>query len=516
MVVVHTRPKGLFYNQSVNAPLANPDIKMPKKITKNVQKNLALQVVALKKRVIAERNKANNPPRGAYPVYTGHGKYKSKIGKAVGRFAGGIASHAGKELVSKGVAALMGSGSYTSADGVHTNALVEGIASGSHSVSARYTAPNDETGSIVITRKEYIGDVLGPVSSFSNQTYSLNPGLSATTDWLSQLAANYEQYEYIQLIVEYRSTTTDIGSSTTGQCGTVIMATNYNSAAEKFTDKISMMEYHGAHSCKTTEHMLHGVECDRKKVALSSILYTRTGPVPSTQDVKTYDHGLLQVAVANSPAGFQNLPIGELWMYYMVKLSVPKLTSARGLTIPRDLFTSPYNGVVTGTGANPFGGAGGTFFRGGSNSIGVLFEPDGTGATITFPAWYAGATSLLVNSVARAVVAGAALDVGITTLTGNITAIMDMNGSVAPANSLSGGAQAIGSAIGSDVSVLVHVYIAPATSGVNNKMRITGGVGCTSLVSCYADISQYNSFGVFGNSGKPVYLDSFGNPVATY
>ena len=80
------------------------------------------------------------------------------------------------------------------------------------------------------------------------------------------------------------------------------MATNYNASSPPFSDKATMMEYAHAMSAKTTEHMTHGVECDPSKLGGSERKYIRTNPVVPSQDLKTYDHGLFQLAVANSPA----------------------------------------------------------------------------------------------------------------------------------------------------------------------------------------------------------------------
>jgi hypothetical protein len=207
-------------------------------------------------------------------------------------------------------------------------------------------AVGDETGAIILTHREYIGDIYGPANNFSNQVFALNPGLNSVFPWLAQIASNYEEYEFKQLLFSFRSTTTDIGSSTTGQCGTVVMCTNYNASAQPFTDKQQMVEYAYAHSVKSTESMEHGVECDPKKLNHNK-LYVRNAPLGDNQDIKTYDHGLFQIAVCNSPSGFANNPIGELWVYYSVTLRKPKLFSGRGLDILGDYFTTSNTLVST-------------------------------------------------------------------------------------------------------------------------------------------------------------------------
>jgi hypothetical protein len=303
-----------------------------------------------------------------YGMYTGRGKYNYEA--AANRFL-----RKGLPLLQS---AFGGRGMYTGrGEYVHSNNLVDGAADVHRTSIPSAMSVGDETGAIVISHREYITDIFGPNAGVAFQvlSYPLNPGLQGTFPFLSQLAQNYDEYEFIQMIWEYRSTTTDIGNSTTGQCGTVIMATNYNAAAAPFADKGLMMEYAHAQSCKVTEHMVHGVECDPEKNAGSPILYTRNNPVATGEDLKSYDLGNFQIAIANSPAAYANLPIGELWVQYAVKVRKPKLFSSRGLDIDRESY---YMSDTLGTLTTSlwFGALGSvSFLRGQQNNIGCLIEP---------------------------------------------------------------------------------------------------------------------------------------------
>lgn len=74
----------------------------------------------------------------------------------------------------------------------------------------------DETGSICISNREYVGDIFAPSASgtFSVTPFPLNPGLEQSFPWLSQLAANYEEYEFIQLVFEFKSVFPNTASTT--------------------------------------------------------------------------------------------------------------------------------------------------------------------------------------------------------------------------------------------------------------------------------------------------------------
>ncbi len=93
------------------------------------------------------------------------------------------------------------------------------------------------------------------------------------------------------------------------------MATNYNASAQPFSDKESMIQYHGGISRRMTEKLVHGVECDPKKSSGSEGKYTRVG-LPVGQDLKTYDLGLFQIAFQNVPSAFFYQQVGELWVSY--------------------------------------------------------------------------------------------------------------------------------------------------------------------------------------------------------
>lgn len=196
-----------------------------------------------------------------------------------------------------------------------------------------------DANSVVISNQEYIKDVYAPASPtpFSISTIPINVGLPVCFPWLSQLASNYQEYELQQCIFTFK---TSIESYTaTGQVGQVVMATQYNPSVEAFADKETMMMYDGAASCKTTSSMLQGVECDPVKLAATTgRKYIRSGNVASTEDLKEYDQGTLNLAILNPPVNLLGQVMGELWISYTVKLTKPRLSSLNGNAIPYDIF----------------------------------------------------------------------------------------------------------------------------------------------------------------------------------
>lgn len=515
----------------------------------------------------AQRDRRKQHGFYGHGLYTGSGSYwddaKSylwKGAKTVGR-AALTAGLAGARTAAVGylgpigstAAGYLGSGLYTGQGEYHTNNLISDGATSTNAVPTMQSI-GDETGAICISHKEYITDIYAPGVQngspviFQNFAVPLNPALQQSFTWLSQIAQNYDEYEFTQLIFHYRSTTTDIGNSATGQCGTVIMATNYNAAQPAFTDKQQMMEYAHAHSCKLTENMSHGVECDKNKSALTNCLYTRANPVLTGQDLKTYDHGKFQIAVANCPVNYNGFPIGELWVEYSCILRKPKLFTSRGLEIDLDQFVSigtqsanarlwlsPSTASVsinnqyqpTGTDYNILAGQqnnigcivqSGTLASPGTNFQQAYFSPfRGTvaygtpGLAITFPAPYTGPLEIKLSwggclTAASTTNAISALPQFTPVFSGNFKQINDLynanvyQGQTAqsaspsyetayPSNTITG--LAVGAV---SLCYMLHVFVSQATNGINNVLFIPLNNSSNAYVGQgMLTISQYQS-----------------------
>ncbi|AYP28853.1 MAG: coat protein [Circoviridae sp.] len=330
-------------------------------------------------------------------LYHGRGFYKG-FGGDVGQWIGNKVGLGGlgRALGTAG-AKFTGFGDYVGNDAV-------GGAGVEHTVPS-FAPVNDGMGNTVVTYREYMCDIYGPDTAFGIQTFALNPGIEATFPFLSQIACNYEEYEMKQCMFTFKSNIAPIGSSTSGQVGEVIMATNYNAAAPAFRDKSTMLQSALSMSARATESQVHGVECDPTKLSGSVGKYVRNGPVTVDEDLKTYDHGLFQVAVTGIPSEYKNQPIGELWCSYTVHLRKPRKYSALGFAIGRDSFamTSARAGATIDiSGRDLLGVAAGLTMYGQQNSIGcklAAIDWDGltTTALVTIPASYAGRLRLAVT-----------------------------------------------------------------------------------------------------------------------
>lgn len=291
-------------------------------------------------------------------MMTGKGKYKygrgGYFGRALGNLFGmgdlgdklgdaawdmgkgllpGMAQKVGNAVF--GVTDKIGKGLYRGRGSYVANGLIQ-----SANVVPQFG--QDDMKTTTITNREYICDVLAPDagSSFTPHEYPLNPGMSKLFTWLSQIAINYEEYAIKQLIITYKSTVADFASAS-GQVGQIIMATQYNPTADPFGSKEEMMLYEGGMSCKTTEHMQHGIECDPAKLATNEYKFVRVGNLPISEDLKEYDLGRFCMAITGTPATYANQIIGELWVSYTVVLRKPKVASGHAYNVKRDIACVP-------------------------------------------------------------------------------------------------------------------------------------------------------------------------------
>lgn len=178
---------------------------------------------------------------------------------------------------------------------------------------------NNETGDLVIKHREFITSIAPTSANFQSQGFfALQPGLSTTFPWLSQIAKYFEEYEFHQILFEYVSVVT--GGNATAK-GTVLMATLYNCSAAAYSAQQNMENSQFSNSGKVADDFVHGVECEPTKVGGNLREYIRTDTVAGA-DLNTYDHGNFQIATVGANPNEQ---IGNLYVTYTVKLSKPRV-----------------------------------------------------------------------------------------------------------------------------------------------------------------------------------------------
>lgn len=322
--------------------------------------------------------------------YYGPGDYRSilKYGsRGIGALAGGAMGYMRGGLAGAGAGVssgwdqganfskYMGWGDYR---GVSTNQIMGGGDSNQQQISVNQT---DLSGDIYVTRTEFVSNLVvtgtaGGSSPFENRTFSLNPGISQSFPWLSQISNCFTLYDFEGLMFQYKPLfSEDAGNS--NNLGKVIMATDYDPTAPAFVTSVQMENYDYANSTKPSCGMVHGVETANRQQVVN-MMYVRTGAV--SRDLTFYDIGTFQVATEGIPlpAASTTQIIGEIWVTYRLKLSRAEIYSSllgNNISCDAQRGTSSAAALTTGT----------TFSKA-SNNIGVVVtNQSATSLRITFP-----------------------------------------------------------------------------------------------------------------------------------
>lgn len=211
----------------------------------------------------------------------------------------------------------------------------------------RFESVGDELGTIVVNHTEFITDIYGipwnttsvppsRTTDFQSFTLQLNPGLSNTFPFLSQIAQNFEEFQFIQLVFVYVPKLSNNLTSNDGQTGSLLFHTDTNPNNKPKSSKQRLNQQFGTVDGRPIDYLEHGIECDPSKLPGDGHRFVRTEPIAEGQDKLNYDHGLSQFAVCSTPQELSNEVLGELHVYYTVKLIKPRCYSLYGLGLERD------------------------------------------------------------------------------------------------------------------------------------------------------------------------------------
>lgn len=316
-----------------------------------------------------------------------------------------------------------------------------------------------------ISHREYIADV-NSTTAFSNTAYPINPGVSTTFPWLSQIASSFAQYKFLGIVFEFKSTSgVSIGSTNTA-LGVIILSTNYNAADPLFANKTSMEQFEYTVSSVPSSTVLHPVECSPKLNVLSE-LYVRGNTFPTGQDQRLFDLGLFQIATQGSQA---TCDVGELWVTYHVRLFKPKfIMSSFSNTMYGRVVSYP---IGTASATNQFGSGGG-FVIGGLPLQSSTYGSYNPINSIVLP--YVGHYLILIVCGSNC------------TANNNVTFGSNINGDTGAMTSISYGLPMVASGYG---IILSFLNVSTAGSGANNIVTLptltglsSGNIDCLVLYS---------------------------------
>jgi hypothetical protein len=296
--------------------------------------------------------------------------------------------------------------------------------------------------SIILTRTEYIQDIYcenlpqiltsGNGIPFKVLNFPINPGLESTFPWLSQVAQNYDEYKIEKLTFGFKSTITELGDSNAkGQCGAIALCTNYNAREGVFKSKQTMLEYGGANSCKTTDNIVHKVNCYESENTGTANKYVRTKSVTTNQNVNDYDLGNFQLAISNMPDKYYGQSLGQLWVSYRIRLHKAKPYTSLASNVQQDLYVTNTANVRPDF---PLGRVADELLKGAQNNLGtIIVQNVQSQFDILFRQNYTGYVEVIFQASLNptATLNGTGTTPGYinsVTLTGNIKNVKDLYG----------------------------------------------------------------------------------------
>jgi len=242
-----------------------------------------------------------------------------------------------------------GRGKYGAVSGYMGRGMYTGVKRGNQLISGGVSntpvmRSTGYDGSLMVSHRELVQEVYGagtplaagqsgPPSGFEVTTLTVNPGLERVFPWLSQLAANFEEYEIHQCVFEYEGRKMVGTTDELTIHGTVTAAHKFNFKAQEFQDKHEMQSYPHANQTQAHQSLAHGVEADPGKIVGDGHKFVRLGGLLATDDQRDFDHCTFSLAQSNIPAELAAKEIGCLYVAYTVKLMKPKLHANRGLAI---------------------------------------------------------------------------------------------------------------------------------------------------------------------------------------
>ncbi len=229
----------------------------------------------------------------------------------------------------------LGSGDYV----VTNNSLTK--------VGPTIPAMHNQSQSIVVRHKEYLGPVKGSIDFTVQHEYVLNPGMVDTFPWLARIAGCFQEYTFRGAVFHYVPTSGMAITNSNPAIGSVMMQTSYRSTEDKPQTKIELLNEYWASESAPNETFAHPLECQPAENPFK-VQYIRSAPL-ETDSPLMYDLGKTFIATQGMPA--TGNPIGDLWITYEVELRKPIVKSnvapglnfsTYGVTLPTQTSTTHF------------------------------------------------------------------------------------------------------------------------------------------------------------------------------
>ena len=198
---------------------------------------------------------------------------------------------------------------------------------------------------VIITHREFIGNVEGSVNWAIVRSFALNPGLSPTFPWLSIQAQGWERYRFRRLQFRYL---TRCGTNT---AGSINLIPEYNPTVGGPISEEVACSYQNALEGSAWRDHLCVLNMKSMNAAAPGGKFIRSTTLPEGEDLGLYDSGNLFVGTSDATGGALNF--GKLWVEYEVELLTPQMRPG-GYVYPLvSIYQSTSNtGSILNTGVN--------------------------------------------------------------------------------------------------------------------------------------------------------------------
>lgn len=166
-----------------------------------------------------------------------------------------------------------------------------------------------------VRHSELVSLINGGFEGIENYTCPLNPGLSSTFPWLSNMAKNWEMYRFLKLQFEFRPRT---GTTTPGSVVHYIDYDAKDAPPDSYTQAVQMGgAVSGTPYTRTT---MTGNPASMQRAARGK-KYVRQLGEEVEGDITLYDAGNHQLVTTGAAAAGQSW--GELWVHYACEFFNP-------------------------------------------------------------------------------------------------------------------------------------------------------------------------------------------------
>lgn len=261
-------------------------------------------------------------------------------GKKIAKFIKEKTSYLGSRM-----SRLVGRGDYTIAgDQTVVNSLMKGTGMSS------YSSFGGDCAGMVLEHREFIADLStglvvpdDPDAStfpFNIQVIEMNPGIIASFPWLAQIALNYEEYQFMGLVIEFVSTTSPYNSSSA--MGEIIITSQDNVTAPEYTTRSQLFNSEMSTAGRLDKNLMYGIETKNPAVPWYQV---RSGPSSTPMNLTDLVKVYIATNVANSFP--QQSILGEVWVTYRVRFRGPILKPSLGSSVVGTFYTGEASAAVT-------------------------------------------------------------------------------------------------------------------------------------------------------------------------